>query len=83
LSRRRVSGSDHAAIITGNPLNSRIERLREFWTHVTSHGRLSMEEHWRAGYHDARRTFRHREVLQRPKNPEGVFIFDLAEDGRE
>ena len=30
--------------------------------------RLSMEEHWRAGYHDARRTLRHREVLERPKN---------------
>jgi NTE family protein len=45
--------------------------------------RLSMEEHWRAGYHDARRTLRHREVLERPKNLEGVFTFDLAEDGRE
>ena len=28
--------------------------------------RLSMEEHWRAGYHDARRTLRHPEVLKRP-----------------
>jgi NTE family protein len=42
-----------------------------------------MEEHWRAGYHDARRTLRHREVLERPKTLEGVFTFDLAEDGRE
>jgi NTE family protein len=45
--------------------------------------RLSMEEHWRAGYHDARRTLRHPEVLQRPGNREGVFTFDLAADGRE
>lgn len=45
--------------------------------------RLSMQEHWRAGYHDARRTLRHREVLQRPTNHEGVFIFDLDQDGRE
>ena len=45
--------------------------------------RLSMEEHWRAGYHDARRTLRHPEVLQRPADHEGVFTFDLAADGRE
>ena len=36
--------------------------------------RGGMEEHWRAGYHDAGRTLRHREVLQRPTNHEGVFI---------
>jgi len=45
--------------------------------------RSSMEEHWRAGYHDAIRTLRHREVLQRPTNHEGIFAFDLATDGRE
>jgi NTE family protein len=45
--------------------------------------RLSMEEHWRAGYHDARRTLHHPEVLERPKNLEGVLTFDLARDGRE
>jgi NTE family protein len=45
--------------------------------------RVTMEEHWRAGYHDARRTLRHREVLERPTNHEGVFTFDLAADGRE
>jgi NTE family protein len=45
--------------------------------------RQSMEEHWRAGYHDTVRTLRHPEVLERPKSIEGVFIFDLAYDGRE
>ena len=45
--------------------------------------RLSMEEHWRAGYHDARRTLRHPEVLKRPSDHAGVFTFDLAADGRE
>jgi NTE family protein len=45
--------------------------------------RLSMEEHWRAGGHDARRTLRHAEVLKRPGNLAGVFTFDLAADGRE
>jgi NTE family protein len=45
--------------------------------------RLSMEEHWRAGYHDARRTLRHPEVLKRPTNHAGVLTFDLAAHGRE
>jgi NTE family protein len=45
--------------------------------------RRSMEEHWRAGHHDAVRTLRHPEVLSRPKTPEGVFTFDLHIDGRE
>jgi NTE family protein len=45
--------------------------------------RLSMEEHWRAGYHDTVRTLRHPEVVEHPRNQEGVFTFDLAYDGRE
>lgn len=45
--------------------------------------RLSMEEHWRAGYHDTLRTLRHPEVLQRPDNIEGVLMFDLGQHGRE
>jgi NTE family protein len=45
--------------------------------------RASMQEHWRAGYHDAIRTLRHPEVLERPTNREGVFTFDLSHDGRE
>jgi NTE family protein len=45
--------------------------------------RASMEDHWRAGYHDTIRTLRHPEVLQRPKNSDGISIFDLAQDGRE
>jgi NTE family protein len=45
--------------------------------------RLSMEDHWQAGYHDTVRTLRHPEVLQRPTNLAGVFTFDLAKDGRE
>jgi NTE family protein len=45
--------------------------------------RASMEEHWRAGYHDAVRTLRHPEVLERPTNHEGVFTFDLDRDGRQ
>jgi NTE family protein len=45
--------------------------------------RLSMEEHWRAGYHDAVRSLRHKEVLERPNNPQGFVTFDLRRDGRE
>src|SRR3974390_1453072 len=62
-----------------------IYRAKDYEGHSKDYefSRLSMEEHWRAGYHDARRTLRHHEVLERPKNLEGVFTFDLAEDGRE
>jgi NTE family protein len=45
--------------------------------------RLSMETHWRAGYHDTVRTLRHPNVLERPANHEGVAIFDLEQDGRD
>jgi len=45
--------------------------------------RESMEDHWRAGYHDTVRTLRHPEVLERPKSADGVFTFDVAENGRE
>jgi NTE family protein len=45
--------------------------------------RLSMQEHWRAGYRDVRRTLRHREVFERPAGRDGVFTFDLHEDGRD
>ncbi len=45
--------------------------------------RVSMQDHWQAGYHDAVRTLRHPEVLARPINLDRVFTFDLARDGRE
>ena len=45
--------------------------------------RLSMEDHWRAGYYDTVRTLRHPEVLARPDNVEGVMTFDLSQNGRE
>jgi NTE family protein len=45
--------------------------------------RASMEEHWRSGYYDTSRTLRHPEVLRRPTNADGVFVFDLLRDGRE
>jgi NTE family protein len=42
-----------------------------------------MQDHWRAGYHDALRTLRHPEVLARPTSADGVSTFDLEQDGRE
>lgn len=45
--------------------------------------RMSMEEHWRSGYHDAQRALRHPQVLARPDNPEGMLNFDLLRHGRE
>ena len=62
-----------------------IYRARNYEGHSKDYefSRLSMEEHWRAGYHDARRTLRHSDVLKRPDNDEGFFTFDLAVDGRE
>ncbi len=45
--------------------------------------RLSMQDHWRAGYNDAVRTLRHPEVLALPTSLDGVFTFDLERDGRE
>ncbi len=45
--------------------------------------RLSMTDHWNAGYNDAIRTLRHPEALQRPTDRTGVATFDLAVNGRE
>jgi len=62
-----------------------IYRSQEYEGHSKDYefSRLSMEEHWRAGYQDAVRTLRHPEVLERPANPQGFLAFDLARDGRE
>jgi NTE family protein len=39
--------------------------------------RLSMEEHWKAGYDDTTETLRHPEIFERPTNPDGIAIFDF------
>ena len=44
---------------------------------------LTMEEHWRAGYNDAKRTLRHHEIYDKTRNIDGVFTFDVEVDGRE
>jgi NTE family protein len=62
-----------------------VYRAKNYEGHSKDHdfSRTSMQEHWRAGYHDAVRTLRHPEVLERPTNHEGVFTFDLLHDGPE
>jgi NTE family protein len=62
-----------------------IYRAQNYEGHSKDHefSRMSMQDHWRAGYHDANRTLRHPEVLARPASPDGVFTFDLERDGRE
>ena len=55
-------GAINAAIIAGNPLNSRIDRLREFWTKVTSDGPLACFDPARFGLtrgDSARNLFNH------------------------
>ena len=42
--------------------------------------RMSMAEHWRSGYHDAMRTLRHPEVLERAGNGHELTIFDFTGD---
>jgi NTE family protein len=44
--------------------------------------RRTMEEHWKSGYDDMACTLRHPEVLQRPQSADGVFTFDLKQQGR-
>jgi NTE family protein len=39
--------------------------------------RRTMEEHWKSGYSDMKRTLAYPEVLQRPTSMDGVFTFDL------
>lgn len=76
---------DHAADRSVYNIIQLIHRAKSFEGQSKDYefSRVAMEEHWNAGYHDAIRTLRHPEVLQRPSALDGVFTFDLAVDGRE
>lgn len=41
---------------------------------------LSMREHWKAGRDDTRHSLRHKEVLERPDDHDGIKTFDLTRD---
>jgi NTE family protein len=62
-----------------------IYRAQNYEGHAKDYefSRLSMRDHWRAGYHDAVRSLRHPEILARPRSLDGVLTFDLERDGRE
>src|SRR5215471_11817684 len=45
--------------------------------------RRTMEEHWKSGYHNARRTLAEPEVMRLPDPIEGVRIFDVCKDESE
>ena len=41
--------------------------------------RQGMEDHWRAGYRDAKQTLEHPEVLRLPPEPSGVGVYDFGQ----
>lgn len=42
--------------------------------------RRSMEDHWQSGYDDTINTLKHPEVLQRPRNPEGIAVYNFGQE---
>jgi NTE family protein len=44
--------------------------------------RLSMADHWRAGYEDAVQALQHKEIFERPSSEEGFRAFDFDDTGR-
>ncbi len=40
--------------------------------------RLSMHDHWQAGYNDTLQTLSHPEIFERPTNAEGVAVYDMC-----
>ncbi|MGO4704318.1 DUF3734 domain-containing protein [Microvirga sp. 2MCAF38] len=62
-----------------------IYRSRQYEKHSKDYefSRLSMEEHWQAGYNDAVRTLRHPEIFERPSSLGGVSTFDLSQSGAD
>ena len=59
-----------------------IYRSKKYERHSKDYefSRLTMQDHWRAGYQDASTSLRHREVLERPAHRDGVFTFDFLKE---
>jgi NTE family protein len=59
-----------------------IYRAKHYEGHAKDYefSRLSMEEHWRAGYRDVVRSLRQPEIYERPSMREGVAIMDVARE---
>lgn len=62
-----------------------IYRTRDYESQAKDYefSRVTMHEHWNAGYHDAVRSLRQPEVLERPDPLDCVRTFDLGLDDRE
>lgn len=59
-----------------------IHRPQPYQLHLQDYefSRLSVEEHWTAGYQDVLRTLRHRRWRERERPSEGVLVLDVAHD---
>jgi NTE family protein len=55
-----------------------VYRSRQYEGHSRDYefSRLTMEEHWQAGYQDALTTLRHPDIFERPTSKDGVCTFD-------
>jgi len=42
--------------------------------------RANMIEHWKSGYADTKESLKHKEIYKKPKNAEGIKIFDFNKD---
>ena len=62
-----------------------IHRRKNYQTQSKDYefSRHSVEEHWRSGAEDVRRTFRHRAWQTRTKPRDGVTVFDLTRDAQD
>ncbi len=62
-----------------------IYRTRDYENQAKDYefSRVTMHEHWNAGYHDAVRSLRHPDVLERPDPMDCVRTFDLGLESRE
>ncbi len=62
-----------------------IYRSKNYENHAKDYefSRLSMMDHWEAGYNDAVRTLRYPEIFERPEVGDCVRTFDLTLDGRD
>jgi NTE family protein len=60
-----------------------IYRSQKYESHSKDYefSRLTMIEHWKAGYADAMKTLRHPEIFERPTVRDGVLTFDMLKGG--
>jgi len=62
-----------------------IHRRKDYFTQSKDYefSRHSVEEHWKAGGDDVRRTFRHKDWQNRRKPTDTITVFDLTRDARD